>query len=381
MRPLFRAWIKQKDRRRRIKSIRFKFLIMAITKQSIGIDISKSTFTVCLCQRSEDGKLTFSKTLDFSNDTKGFNQFLRWTKGVITLGTELVFLMEATGVYYENLAYHLHKIKKLVHVVLPNTSKHYFSSLNIKTKTDAVDARVLGQFGVERVHKQWSPPPSALLQLRNLTRYYVQLQEQKTALGNIKHSKDCSHDIQSFIIKSNKKLIAEIDKEIARCVKEINNLVKADLELNRRIEKLATIKGIGMITMVTVLAETMGFEQFSSAKQLVSYAGYDIVQRESGTSIKGKTRISKKGNRYIRNALYFPAMVACRYNVSLKETYMRIIQKKSLKMIGQVAIQRKLLILMYTLWKNDTLFIENYKVSSPDPKTETTLDSSEAELL
>lgn len=155
---------------------------MAITKQSVGIDISQATFTVCLCQRSEDGKLTFSKILTFGNDSKGFNQLLRWAKGVIASGPELVFLMEATGVYYENLAHHLHKIKKAVHVVLPNTSKHYFSSLNVKTKTDAVDARVLSQFGVERTHKLWNPPPAALLQLRNLTRYYVQLQEQKLPL-------------------------------------------------------------------------------------------------------------------------------------------------------------------------------------------------------
>ncbi len=354
---------------------------MAITKQSVGIDISQTTFTACLCQRSEDGKLMFSKVLSFGNDTKGFNQFLRWVKGIIIAGPELVFLMEATGVYYENLAHHLHKIKKTVHVVLPNTSKHYFSSLNIKTKTDAVDARILSQFGVERAHKLWNPPPAALLQLRNLTRYYVQLQEQKTALGNIKHSKDCSHDVQTFIIKSNKKLIVEIDKEIVKCLKEIKRLVETDNSLKERVRKLSTIKGLGLITIATILAETMGFEQFNSAKQLVSYSGYDVVQRESGTSIKGKTRISKKGNRYIRNALYFPAMVACRYNSTLKEIYTRINQKKSSKMIGQVAIQRKLLMLMYTLWKNDTEFIENYKIGSPDPKIETTQDSSTSELL
>lgn len=358
-----------------------KFLIMAITKQSVGIDISKATFTACLCQRSEEGRLTFSKALEFSNETRGFNQFMRWTKGVIAAGPELVFLMEATGVYYEHLAHHLYKIKKRVHIVLPNTSKHYFSSLNIKTKTDAVDARILSQFGAERVHKLWSPPPTELLQLRNLTRFYVQLQEQKTALGNIKHSKDCSHEIQDFIIKSNKKLIVEIDKEIAKCLKEIKRLVELNQDLKERIRKLATIKGVGLITIVTILAETMGFEQFVNAKQLVSYAGYDVVQRESGTSIKGKTRISKKGNRYIRNALYFPAMVACRFNSTLKAIYMKINQKKPSKMIGQVAIQRKLLVLMYTLWKNDTEFIEDYKVGSPDPKIETTQDSSVTELL
>lgn len=355
---------------------------MAIRKQSIGIDISKSTFTACLCQQSDDGKLTFSKVLDFSNDSKGFNQLLRWTKGLIVSDSELVFLMEATGVYYENLAHHLHKIKKRVHVVLPNTSKHYFSSLNVKTKTDAIDARILSQFGVERVHKLWSPPPGTLLQLRNLTRYYVQLQEQKTALGNIKHSKDCSHDIQIFITKSNKKLINEIDKEIERCLKEIKKTIEEDKVLKERLKKVLTIKGVGLITVATILAETMGFEQFHSSKQLVSYSGYDVVQRESGTSIKGKTRISKKGNRYIRNALYFPAMVACRYNETLKETYIRINKNsKASKMIGQVAIQRKLLVLIYTLWKNNTEFIENYKGSSPDPKIETTQDSSVAELL
>ena len=354
---------------------------MAITKQSVGIDISLATFTACVCQRAEDGKLAFSKVLSFGNETKGFNQFLRWVKGIIVTGPELVFLMEATGVYYENLAHHLHKIKKTVHVVLPNTTKHYFSSLNIKTKTDAVDARILGQFGVERVHKQWTPPPAALLQLRNLTRYHVQLQEQKTALGNIKHSKDCSHDVQTFIIKSNKKLIGEIDKEIAKCLLQIKKLIEDDNILKERIRKLLTIKGVGLITVASILAETMGFEQFHSAKQLVSYSGYDVVQRESGTSIKGKTRISKKGNRYIRNALYFPAMAACRFNPALKDIYLRINQKKPSKMIGQVAIQRKLLILMYTLWKNNMEFIENYKVGSPDPKIETTQDSSITELL
>lgn len=289
--------------------------------------------------------------------------------------------MEATGVYYENLAHHLHKIKKRVHVVLPNTSKHYFSSLNVKTKTDAVDARILSRFGVERVHKLWSPP-GTLLQLRNLTRYYVQLQEQKTALGNIRHSKDCSHDIQVFITKSNRKLINEIDKEIERCLKEIKKTIEQDKVLKEQVRKVLTIKGVGLITVTTILAETMGFDQFNNSKQVVSYSGYDVVQRESGTSVKGKTRISKKGNRYIRNALYFPAMVACRYNEILKETYIRINKNsKASKMIGQVAIQRKLLVLIYTLWKNDTEFIENYKGSSPDPKTETTQDSSVAELL
>ncbi len=348
---------------------------MSITKQSVGIDISKDTFTACGCSHQSDGKLIFSEVKNFKNESTGFNELLRWVKGFASAGTEVVFLMEATGVYYESLAHHLFKIKKKVVVVLPNTSKHYFASLNVKSKTDEIDARVLGRFGVERIHRYWIAPSPVMLQLRNLTRYYLQLQEQKTALGNIKHSKESAHEVQKFIMQSNKKLIKQLDVQLVNCKAEIERLIKSDTELYQRVEKLMTIKGVGLMTVATIVAETLGFEHFKSAKQVVSYAGYDVVQRESGTSIKGKTRISKKGNKYIRNALFFPAMVATRFNPDLKATYMRISSTKTSKMIGQVAIQRKLLVLIYTLWKTDSIYIIGYNEVAPTKKTEATLDS------
>ena len=349
---------------------------MDLIKQSVGIDISKSSFTACLCSRYTGDALQYSETKIFKNEKTGFNQLLRWVNKTVSKQVEVVFLMEATGVYYEPLAYQLHKVKKTVHVVLPNTSKHYFSSLNIKTKTDEVDARVLSRFGAERRHKAWQPPRKAILELRNITRYYVQLQEQKTALSNIKHSKESAYSIQAFITNSNKKLVAQIDRQIAKCQEKVKELIEADPQLSAKVKKLLTVKGVGLITLATVIAETLGFEHVRSARQLTSYAGYDVVQRESGTSIKGKTRISKKGNRYIRNALYFPAMVACRYNPDLKKAYLRIIQNKPSKMVGQVAIQRKLLVLIYTLWKNDTEFIENYKQKVARHQGQATQDSA-----
>jgi len=348
---------------------------MSITKQSVGIDISKDTFTACGCSHRSDGNLIFSEVKSFKNEPIGFNQLLRWVKGFSATGTDVVFLMEATGVYYESLAHHLFKIKKKVVVVLPNTSKHYFASLNVKSKTDELDARVLSRFGVERIHRYWIAPSPVMLQLRNLTRYYLQLQEQKTALGNIKHSKESAHEVQKFIMQSNKRLIKQLDVQLISCKAEIERLIKSDVELSERITKLMTIKGVGMMTVATIVAETLGFEHFKSAKQVVSYAGYDVVQRESGTSIKGKTRISKKGNKYIRNALFFPALVATRFNPELKATYMRIISKKTSKMIGQVAIQRKLLVLIYTLWKTDSIYIMGYNEVASTKKAEATLDS------
>jgi transposase len=348
---------------------------MDAIKQSIGIDISKDTFTACRCQQTFSGDVSYTSVHSFTNDKKGFNQLIRWSRSQTEKGTEVVFLMEATGVYYESLAYHLHKLNKKVVVVLPNMSKHYFSSLNIKSKTDKIDAKILSRFGVERNHRLWEPAKPIYIELRNLTRYLVQLTEQRTALSNIKHSKEAANQVQRFILQSNQELIKQIEKQVHKCKLEIEALVRSDEALSQRVDQLLTIKGVGLTTVAAIIAETLGFEGFNSAKQLVSYAGYDVVQRESGTSIKGKTKISKKGNRYIRNALYFPAMVATRYNPIMKESYIRIIKTKPSKMIGQVAIQRKLLTLLYTLWKNNTAFDPNYnKVASPELE-EATLDA------
>lgn len=349
---------------------------MSILKQSVGIDISKEKFTACFCKSEQTGALSFSDVHTFSNEKKGFNQFLRWASKQMTKGSELVFLMEATGVYYENLAYHLHGLGKSVIVVLPNKSKHYFASLNVKTKTDEVDAKILSRFGVERKHAPWSPPKPIFVELRNLTRYYNQLLEQKTAISNLKHSKDESHHVQDIILKSSKKMLEQFDREIEKIKLEIQKLISSDSELKAKVANLESIKGVGTMTVAIIVAETLGFEHFHSSKQLVSYAGYDVVQRESGTSVKGKTRISKKGNRLIRAALYFPAMVSTRYNQEMKANYIRIIQRKPSKMIGQVAIQRKLLVLMYTLWKTNKLYDENYKKKVAPSQEEATQDTA-----
>lgn len=351
-------------------------------KRSVGIDISNKTFTACVCTQGADRDLHFSSVGKFNNDKTGFNQFIKWVRKTGRSLVEVNFLMEATGVYYESLACHLDKLKLIVNVVLPNTSKHYFSSLNIKTKTDKLDAKVLSQFAIERKHRAWHKPKAIYLELRSLTRYYVQLQENKTSLNNQKHSKESSAYTQTFILKLNKKLVDQIDAQIKKVKKEIESLCKKDKMLWTKISKLMSIKGLGLMSVVTVVAETFGFEQVKNAKQLASYAGYDVVQRESGTSIKGKTRISKKGNRYIRNILFFPAMVACRYNPNLKKCYLRIIKSKESKMVGQVAIQRKLLLLMYTLWKKDECFDPDYtNKSSSNNDTEATQDSNFTSLV
>ena len=329
-------------------------------KQCVGIDISKDNFAVRLCYKAVNDELSFSTGKKFDNNKKGFNQLTRWVAKESNKESSIVFLMEATGVYHEKLAYHLNSIGKTVHVVLPNTSKNFFRSLNIKTKTDDVDARVLAQFGVERSHKEWQPASPIFRAMRDLSRYRIQLQEQKTALSNIAHSKDYSHNISNDIIKSNKKLIAILDKEIEKIKSKLEALVATDEEVSNRLKKVCTAKGIGIQTAAGLVAETDGFSNFNSAKQLTSYAGYDVMHNESGTSVRGKTYISKRGNRFIRHLMYYSAMSASVYTPEFKSLRDRVFSRTGIPMKGQVAVQRKLLILVYTLWKNDTEYEPDY---------------------
>lgn len=143
-----------------------------------------------------------------------------------------------------------------------------------------------------------------------------------------------SGDPLASISDTYRKLINEIDISISACLVEIKNLINKDEKLCNRVEKLETIKGVGFVTVAIIIAETKGFDMIVSRKQLASYAGLDVIERQSGQRMYGKTRISKKGNSHIRAALYFPAMVASKHNPTLKEDYQRIVsrnpkQKKS----------------------------------------------------
>jgi transposase len=224
--------------------------------------------------------------------------------------------------------------------------------------------------GAERLLPNWTPPPTILKQLRDLTRLYTDLKHQRTIYLNRLESENAAEVILPFVIKSNRAILKELEEQISKCEKEIKNIIFSEEWLSEKVHNLLTIKGVGLTTLAIIIAETQGFALVKNRKQLASYAGYDIVQRESGTSVKGKTRISKIGNSRIRAALYFPALVASRYNEDLKGDYQRINIGKGSKMIGITALQRKILLLIYTLWKNNETYKSQNDRTSGDQETE-----------
>lgn len=326
-------------------------------KQCVGIDISKKTFTACVSKYYISDNQKLSEVFEFENQKTGFNQFVKWSRKHLDKELPASYLMEATGVYYEGLAYHLHKLKLAVSVILPNKARHYAAYLCINTKNDMMDARLLATMGCLQKLPVWVPPAPIYRQLRSLCRFQSEIKKQRTVISNHIEALKNSQYPHPTVLKHYQKTLKQLDKSLDTTPREIEKLVKSDEVLYAKIKKIETIKGVGFMTIVSIIAETQGFELIASRKQLTSYAGLDVIERQSGTSVNGKNRISKKGNSRIRAALYFPAMVASRYNIPLKEHYTRILVKNpKQKMIAITALQRKLLLLIYTLWKNDEDF-------------------------
>jgi transposase len=328
---------------------------MKTIKQVIGIDVSKDTFHVCFGSIDENQSIRVLKQSSFTNNEKGFKQLLSWKQKALNPDIPLWHVMEATGVYYENLAYFLSEKGEFLSVLLPNKSKNFAKSLDIKTKTDKVDAAMLCRIGLERTLPAWKIPTVLMKQIKSLCREYKSL---KTSGSKIKvrlHAYKHSYKPEKSTIARLKQQLSLIEKQIIMVEKEIRSYISQDEFLQKRIDNIGQVKGLSLITIITVIAETNGFASIINAKQLTSYSGLDITMNQSG-KFYGRTRISKKGNSNIRSALYLPAMSAVRSNIRLKQFYENVMQKHTSGKVGIVAVARKMLILIYTLWKKDAVY-------------------------
>lgn len=331
---------------------------MKVTKDCVGIDISKKHLDCCYGSISDNDEMFFSSVSRFTNDEKGFSALLKWARGFDSQ-LNFLFVMEATGVYYENLAYWLSDRELTLSVVLPNKVNYYAKSHNVKTKTDGVDAQVLARMGLERKLKQWLVGSKHLREVKLLAREYRELKRKITQTKNQLDAKKSGHEYPSSIIRRLKRQVRILENQTIEVESELRVLVMKDTTLSDQVERIETIPGVSFLTAVCVIGETNGFALVKNAKQLASYCGLDIQHKQSGMK-EGKSRISKRGNSFIRHALYMPALCAIQYNPQLKEFYNRLTQTKSAKKIAVTAVARKLLVLIYTLWKNGTEYNPEY---------------------
>lgn len=328
--------------------------------QRVGIDISKAHFHACFSVKNLEGKIKIKGTRKFDNTSSGFSHLLEWVNKKRDQQAAISFVMEATGTYYEKLAWYLYREEQSISVLLPQRAKRYLQAIGKKSKNDTIDAKGLAQMGIEQDLSEWQPLSKEVYRLRVLCREQERLQEAKTTAKNA--SEALSHGM--FTVEETQKRIQEqvelFDKLIKDIKTAIRETVEADEKLRERTEKICQIKGVSVLTVAAVIAETNGFALVENQAQLVSYAGYDVTENQSGKRT-GKTRISKKGNAHIRRNLHFPAFNVVRYEVGpFKVFYDRLIKRGKTKMQVYTAIQKKILVIIWTLWRKNEAFDPAY---------------------
>lgn len=345
-----------------VKKSSSKMKTSVIIKHSIGIDMSKEKFDACYKTYDTEQRIVIKGSRSFNNTASGFKLFTEWCSKRKVEGIRQVFTMEATGVYYESLAFYLYDHDLYVSVVLPNRSKNYFKGLGIKSKTDKIDAAALAQMGAEQNLPLWNRPDDWTVSLRQTTRQREQLQETRTTLLNQKEALMHNGLVNDKLIKNLNSILETINESLMFLSKEVDKILDADPSRKEKINKICRIKGVAQLTVAIVLAETNCFKDFNSSSQLVSYAGYDVVENQSGKH-SGPTRISKRGNAHIRRAMHLPALnvKSADEDPVLVGLWERVYDRTKRKMKAYVAVQRKLLLLIYTLWKNDVEYIPGYK--------------------
>jgi len=313
----------------------------------VGIDISKKTFDAGVLLKSA------ISNKQFSNEESSFKEFLAWTK---SFNDRILFCMEATGIYSLALAKYLCKHKHQVIVVNPLKTHAFFKMELSRNKTDKADAGAIAKYckfldDNNQVEKNLFQPKSKNFEtLQFLVTRLEQLTKVKTQENN-----HLEAGVSTIVIKSVKRIVLLINKEIANVENDIQKLVDEDKQLKFNVELLVSINGIGKKTACAIIAYLGDISLFSNSKQVVSYAGLNPRIEQSGSSID-KTSLSKQGNKRLRKALYMPAISAKQYNPLMKKLYDRLLAKGKIKKVALCAVMRKLLVIAYGVLKSGKPF-------------------------
>jgi transposase len=327
-----------------------------IVNQSVGIDCAKADFTVTFSVCDSDRQIEHLSSRTFVNEENGFKAFNKWAGKFQKKGIPLIIVMEATGVYHERLACFLYDLKYAIAVVVPKRAKDFSKTLKVKKVNDKIASKYLAIMGLEKKLDLWSKPNIIYTPLKRLSREKERISQHIVQLKNQLEAETSGAWPDESAIERINETISLLKKHKTQVLKKMKEVVASDETLKEKVDRITSIPGVGIMTAVAVIGETNGFNLVANKRQLVSYAGYDVMNQESGTSIYTKPRISKRGNRHIRKAMHMAALSSIRSEEHNKATFIRIVSKNGIKMKGVVAVQRKLLVLIYTLWKTHSYY-------------------------
>jgi transposase len=260
----------------------------------LGIDVAKAKLD---CALSLDGKY---RTKVFANTPAGFAELAQWLhRHDVSL---CHVCMEATGVYGEAVATYLADAGHRVSVINPALAKAHARSLGVRSKTDVIDAKVPADFCQKQQPAPWHPPSLAERRLRALVLRHQALVEMQTQEKN--RCESLRDDVRDSVLTH----LAWLEVELKRIEAVMAQSLDDDPDLRGKRDLLASVPGLGERTIAVLLAYGISGERFDTARQFVAFAGLSPRQHESGSSVRGRPRLSKVGHAFLRRALYMPAM-------------------------------------------------------------------------
>lgn len=306
-----------------------------------GIDISKSTFDVYNDVHGHH---------QFKNDKTGFKLFSK------LLQKNAHCIMEATGYYHFPLACYLIANNIAITVENPLKIKRFVQMKLSKIKTDKADSKFIWEYAQINELKLWKVPNMEAKQLLSLIDTY---QKQSTQIKNKIHGEGAMGSPSKLVVQSLKRSLKNIQKEIEKVEGALEKIVK--VEDSDALARLQTIPGMGKKTALMLIVLTDNFRDFESASQLCSFAGLTPIIRTSGSSIRGRERISKMGNPKLRNLLFMCSFNACKCNKQCRDLYERIVAKGKSKKLALIAVCSKLLKQAFGIMKSGLCYDPNFK--------------------
>ncbi|MGS1120571.1 IS110 family transposase [Rhodanobacter sp. UC4436_H3] len=281
---------------------------------------------------------------------------LTFLKGRLRHGMTLRVLVEATGVYYLDVALQAQQLGAEVMVINPRVAHHFAQALNQRNKTDRLDAKMLLECLQRMPFLAWVAPSEAHLQLRSYGRFLVQLTEANTANKNRLHALQSVKGSPRLLRDELKRMIASTDKRIARIRTHAIALIREEPHLNACFKALCSFTGIADVSAVALLSELITLPPTLSSRACVSHAGLDPRVFESGTSVHKAPRISRHGNKYLRRALFLPAMSATVHDPRAKAFKERLVARGKKPLQATTAVMRKMLTAAWAVMKNPALY-------------------------
>jgi len=328
-------------------------------KEIIGIDVSKKTIDVCL--------YLIKAHKCFKNDQSGFLSMMKWIKKLSnSVISELAFCFEHTGLYSYSLRQYLHEQQACFFMVSGLLVKRSLGL--VRGKSDRVDAGNLAKFAYLH-HSELKPyvlPSKDVLKLKELLSLRGKLVRQRA--GHKSFLKERKYvlqvDDQEIQVSIAQSIVKVLTEKIKLIENEITSIYKESDELNLTFKNVVSIKGVGLIVASAVIAATNNFKSFNNWRQFSCYSGIAPFEHQSGTSIRGKTRISNLGNRQLKTLLSQSAATAIQYNTELKMYYRRRLDQGKSKLSTLNIIRNKIVSRIFAVARRNSPFIDTFKFAT-----------------